>query len=64
MLINGVVSTQIQFLNFEDLDTLALVDIFEIHTHIRKRLVEDKMNSIFLDEVQNIPEFQRKKTKT
>jgi predicted AAA+ superfamily ATPase len=64
LLINGVVSTQIQFLNFEDLDTLALVDIFEIHTHIRKRLVEDKMNSIFLDEVQNIPEFQRKKTKT
>jgi uncharacterized protein len=59
LLTNGVVSTQIQFLNFEDLDTLALGDIFEIHTHIKKRLVEDKMNYIFLDEVQNIPEFQR-----
>jgi len=49
LLTNGVVSTQIQFLNFEDLDTLALGDIFEIHTHIKKRLVEDKMNYIFFN---------------
>jgi len=56
---NGVVQEQIQFYNFEDLDTLALGDIFQIHTHIKKQLVADKMNYIFLDEVQNLKEFQR-----
>jgi len=59
LLQNGVVQEQIQFYNFEDLDTLALGDIFQIHTHIKKQLVADKMNYIFLDEVQNLKEFQR-----
>ncbi|MDR1847378.1 MAG: AAA family ATPase, partial [Bacteroidales bacterium] len=40
---NGVEQAQIQFLNFEDLDTLAIGDIFQIHTHIKNRLVEGKM---------------------
>ena len=56
---NGVQKEQIQFYNFEDLDTLAIGDIYQIHTHIKERLVEDKPNYIFLDEVQNIKEFQR-----
>lgn len=56
---NGVQQEQIQFYNFEDLDTLAIGDIYQIHTHIKERLVEDKLNYIFLDEVQNIKEFQR-----
>jgi predicted AAA+ superfamily ATPase len=55
----GVEQTQIQFLNFEDLDTLAIGDIYQIHTHIKERLVPDRMNYIFLDEVQNIKDFQR-----
>ena len=56
---NGIGQEQIQFLNFEDLDTLVIGDIYQIHTHIKDRLVPDKMNYIFLDEVQNIPDFQR-----
>jgi hypothetical protein len=56
---NGIQKEQIQFYNFEDLDTLALGDIYQIHTHIKNLLVEDKPNYIFLDEVQNIKEFQR-----
>ena len=56
---NGVEEDQIQFYNFEDLDTLAIGDIFQIHTHIKDRLVEDQTNYIFLDEIQNIQEFQR-----
>ncbi len=56
---NGVMQEQIQFYNFEDLDTLALGDIFQIHTHIKNKLVADKMNYIFLDEVQNVKDFQR-----
>ena len=59
LLQNGVTQEQIQFYNFEDLDTLALGDIFQIHTHIKHKLIDDKMNYIFLDEVQNIKEFQR-----
>ena len=56
---NGVQKEQIQFYNFEDLDTLALGDIYQIHAHIKDLLVEDKQNYIFLDEIQNIKEFQR-----
>ena len=54
----GVDTNQIQFYNFEDLDTLSIGDIYQIHTHIKKRLINDKMNYIFLDEVQNIKDFQ------
>lgn len=54
----GVDTNQIQFYNFEDLDTLSIGDIYQIHTHIKKRMINDKMNYIFLDEVQNIKDFQ------
>ena len=56
---SGIEEAQVQFYNFEDLDTLAIGDIFQIHTHIKERLVSDSPNYIFLDEVQNINEFQR-----
>jgi predicted AAA+ superfamily ATPase len=59
LLKTGVEQAQIQFLNFEDLDTFAIGDIFQIHKHIKNRLVPDKMNYIFLDEVQNVKDFQR-----
>ena len=59
LLQNGVSQTQIQLLNFEDLDTLALGDIYQIHSHIKDGLVSDKMNYIFLDEVQIVNDFQR-----
>jgi len=50
---------RVQFLNFEDLDTLAIGDYTQIHRHISQRLVPDKMNYVFLDEVQNITGFER-----
>lgn len=56
---NGIQKEQIQFYNFEDLDTLALGDIYQIHAHIKNLPVEDKPNYIFLDEIQNVKEFQR-----
>ena len=56
---NGTPKEQIQFYNFEDLDTLAIGDIYQIHTHIKERLIEDKTNYLFLDEIQNVKEFQR-----
>jgi predicted AAA+ superfamily ATPase len=59
LLKNGVEKKQIQFLNFEDLDTMVIGDIFELHAHIKSHLVPDKMNYVFLDEVQNVKDFQR-----
>ena len=56
---NGVDAKQIQFYNFEDLDILSIGDIFQIHTHIKERLVANKPNYIFLDEIQNVKDFQR-----
>ncbi|MDR0971373.1 MAG: ATP-binding protein [Bacteroidales bacterium] len=50
---------QVQFYNFEDLNTLAIGDIINIHTHITEKMVADKMNYIFLDEVQNVKDFER-----
>lgn len=55
----GAREQQVQIYNFEDLDTLSIGDIYKIHQHIKERLVEDGTNYIFLDEVQNIPDFQR-----
>lgn len=59
LLRDGILPAQVQFYNFEDLDTLALGDIYQIHTHIKKQLVDGKSNYIFLDEIQNVAEFQR-----
>ena len=55
---NGVQEQQIQFYNFEDLDTLAIGNIYQIHTYIKDRLVANQPNYIFLDEIQNVQEFQ------
>ena len=59
LLQGGVTKEQIQFYNFEDLDTLAIGDIYQIHTYIKEQLMADKQNYIFLDEIQNVKEFQR-----
>ena len=59
LLQNGVNQEQIQFYNFEDLDTLAIGDIYKIHTHIKEQLITDSPNYIFLDEIQNVRDFQR-----
>lgn len=50
---------QIQFYNFEDLDTFSIGDYKQIYSHINTRLMVDKMNYIFLDEVQIIENFER-----
>jgi len=50
---------QIQFYNFEDLDTFSIGNYKQIHSHINTRLIADKMNYIFLDEVQVVENFER-----
>jgi len=59
LLKNGVTENQIQFYNFEDPDVFTIGNWKDIYDHIKVRLLPDKMNYIFLDEVQNIDTFQR-----
>ena len=56
---DGVGEEQIQSLNLEDVDNAALLDYRELHRHIKERLVAGKQNYVFLDEIQNVPDFQK-----
>ena len=55
----GVVSKQIISINFENLDYEDLLDYKALYRYIRERLCSGKMTYIFLDEVQNVPNFQK-----
>ncbi|GHV02631.1 hypothetical protein FACS189485_03600 [Spirochaetia bacterium] len=54
-----VTKKQIQFYNFEDPDVFAIGDYKQIYDHIKVKLIPEKMNYIFLDEVQDIKTFER-----
>lgn len=56
---NGVDEKQIQFINFEDPDYGYNANWKEIYDLLNKNLQKSKMNYIFLDEVQYIPDFER-----
>jgi predicted AAA+ superfamily ATPase len=56
---NGIAREQIISINFEDIDFEGLRDYKKLHTHITRRLVPNKMNYVFLDEIQNVPEYQK-----
>ncbi|MDR0566749.1 MAG: AAA family ATPase [Prevotellaceae bacterium] len=55
----GVEQEQIQLLNFEDPDIYTLGDWKDIYDYVKIRLLPDKMNYVFLDEVQNLATFER-----
>ena len=59
LLQQGIKQKQIQFYNFEDPDIYTIGNWKDIYDYIKVRLIPDKMNYIFLDEVQNIDVFQR-----
>jgi len=56
---NGAEPKQIQTINFEDADYTHLKNWKELHDHIKRNCVPDRMNYIFLDEIQHVDEFQR-----
>lgn len=56
---NGVTNKQIQDINFEDATNEKLLDWRVLHDYIKKNCIPDKMNYIFLDEIQNVFEFQK-----
>ena len=55
----GVESEQIISINFEDLDYEELLDYKALYRYIKERLCNGKMTYIFLDEIQNVPNFQK-----
>lgn len=59
LLENGVTKDQIQFINFENMDFEHLLNYRVLHEHIKSKLITDKMNYIFLDEIQNVENFQK-----
>ena len=59
LLANGVTSEQIISINFENLDYEPLKDYMKLYNYLKERLCADKMTYIFLDEVQEVPSFEK-----
>ncbi len=58
-IIGRVAREQTQSYNFEDPKYNEMADWREIYDLIDSKLIKDKPNYIFLDEVQNVPEFEK-----
>lgn len=56
---NGVEDAQIIALNFEEADNEGLREYKSLYHHIKNRLLPDKMNYIFLDEIQHVQQWER-----
>ena len=56
---NGIFNDQIVSINFEDMAFEDLLDYKALYQYILERLAPDKMNYIFLDEIQLVPNFQK-----
>lgn len=59
LLKQGIGKRQIQFYNFELPENFVNKNWDDIYFDIKKKLQADKPNFIFLDEVQNIPQFEK-----
>lgn len=59
LLQHGVAAEQIIALNFEDLAYEELLDYRKLYQYVTERLLPDKMNYIFLDEIQAVAQFQK-----
>ncbi len=55
----GVTTSQIQTINFEDIDNEPLLEYKVLYRHIKEHLCPNKKNYIFLDEVQMVKEYQK-----
>ncbi|MDD3305803.1 MAG: ATP-binding protein [Acetobacterium sp.] len=55
----GIADNQIISVNFEDVANEHLLDYRKLHEYVTAQLVPGKMTYVFLDEVQNVPQFQK-----
>ena len=56
---SGTAEEQIIAINFEDLQYEALLDYAALYRYVADRLCPDRMNYIFLDEIQMVQGFQK-----
>jgi predicted AAA+ superfamily ATPase len=56
---HGVKDDQIISINFEDLQYEQLLDYRKLNDYVMERLADKKKTYVFLDEIQNVTEFQR-----
>lgn len=56
---HGVADEQIISINLENPDYSDIQEYMQLYSYVNERLAPDKMNYVFLDEVQNVKEFQR-----
>lgn len=59
LLQDGVDEKQIISINFEDADNSELCEYKKLYDHFKARMLPDKMNYIFLDEIQHVNQFQK-----
>lgn len=55
----GVEESQIIAVNFEDMENEPLCDYKKLYEYIKQRMLPGKMNYIFLDEIQHVPDYQK-----
>ena len=55
----GVQSEQIITINFEDAENEELCDHKKLYEYVKSSMLPDKMNYIFLDEIQHVSDFQK-----
>ena len=56
---NGVEKKQIISINFEDMEYEELTDYKKLYEYIKSKIIEDKKNYVFLDEIQNVDKFEK-----
>jgi len=55
----GVSDNQIISINFEEAENEALLDYHPLYDYVKSKMQSDKMNYIFLDEIQHVPDYQK-----
>ena len=59
LLENGVAKNQIISINFEDMDYEELTDYKRLYEYVKSKMIGDKKNYIFLDEIQHVDKFEK-----
>lgn len=56
---DGVAEEQIVFVNLEDEDYSMLLNHKELHDYVKERLILGKWTYVFIDEIQNCPDYEK-----
>lgn len=59
LLTQGISENQIIYINFEELEYDELLDYKKLYSHIKNQLIDTKMTYVFLDEIQQVENYQK-----